>query len=328
MKIDAFSHVRPRAYAEAVERLVGSGAGLGGFGGGGGAAAPPGMSPLWDAELRLKHMDEAEVDKQVITHTVPPIEQAAVEPKIAAQLATASNNAVLDMANEHADRFIPIGTVAMNDMDAACREAERCLEQLGMKGILIYTNANGKFLHDPELTPFFEYMNGKDRPVWIHPYFNPSRPDPKVDLQGINIAQVFGWPFDTVIAMTCLIFGGVLDRFPNLRFITHHAGAAVPFFEQRMFTHPGNAPQLKKPMLDYYRSFYVDSAIQGSIGGMAASYAFYGADQILLGTDMPYASVNGDGNTKQCIASINALAVPPAEKEKMYSGNLLRLIGV
>ena len=77
---------------------------------------------------------------------------------------------------------------------------------------------------------------------------------------------------------------------------------------------------------DYYRSFYVDSAIQGSIGGIQASYAFYGADHILFGTDMPYASQNGDGNTK-CIASINALGVPAAEKDKMFGGNLLRLIG-
>ena len=150
---------------------------------------------------------------------------------------------------------------------------------------------------------------------------------PELDLPGLNVAQVFGWPFDTVIAMTCLIYGGVLDRFPNLTFITHHAGAGIPFFEQRMATHPGQAPQLKKPLLEYYRSFYVDSAIQGSIGGMQASYAFYGADRILFGTDMPYASANGDGNARQCIASIDALSTPPAEKARMFGGNLLRLIG-
>ena len=328
VKIDAFSHVRPRAYAEVVERLVGSAAGMARFGGRAGSAqARPGMAPLWDANLRIKHLDDAGVDKQVITHTVPPIEQAATDPGVAAQLAIASNNAVLDMASAHPDRFIPIGTVAMNDVEAACREAERCLTQLGMKSILIYTNANGRFLHDPALEPFFAYMNRQDKPIWIHPYFNPSRPDPELNIQGLNVAQVFGWPFDTVIAMTCLICGGVLDRFPNLRFITHHAGAGIPFFDQRMATHPGQAPQLTRPMLDYYRSFYVDSAIQGSIGGMQASYAFYGADHILFGTDMPYASANGDGNARQCVASIDALGVPPAEKSRMFGGNLRRLIG-
>jgi predicted TIM-barrel fold metal-dependent hydrolase len=328
VKIDAFSHVRPQRYADAVERLVEAEVGLGGLGGGAQPGAPQEwMKPLVDAGQRVRFLDEAEVDKQIITHTVPPIEQATHDSNIGAQLAIASNNAVRDMADEYSDRFLPIGTVAMNDMDAACKEAERCLKTLGMKGILIYTNANGKFLNDPALDPFFDYMNKQDKPIWIHPYFNPSRPDPKPDIQGINIAQVFGWPFDTVVAMTCLIYGGVLDRHPNLKFITHHAGAGIPFFEQRLATHGGSAPQLRRPMLDYYRSFYVDSAIQGSIGGMRASYAFYGASQILLGTDMPYASPNGDGNTKQCVASIQALDVPPAEKEAMFSGNLLRLIG-
>jgi hypothetical protein len=140
VKIDAFSHVRPRAYAEIVERLVGSSAGMARFVGGGAASARPALAPLWDASLRIRHLDDAEVDKQVITHTVPPIEQAAADPDVAAQLAIASNNAVLDMANAHPDRFIPIGTVAMNDVEAACKEAERCLTRLGMKGILIYTN--------------------------------------------------------------------------------------------------------------------------------------------------------------------------------------------
>jgi predicted TIM-barrel fold metal-dependent hydrolase len=73
------------------------------------------------------------------------------------------------------------------------------------------------------------------------------------------------------ICMTCLISGGVLDWFPNLTFITHHAGASIPFFEQRIRPHPGDTSHLKKPLLDYYWMFYVDTAIQGSIGGIMAS---------------------------------------------------------
>ncbi len=98
MKIDTFSHVRPRVYAEVVERLVGSSAGVARFMGHAAAPARPMLAPLWDESLRIKHLDDAGVDKQVITHTVPPIEQAAADPDVAAQLAIASNNAVLDMA--------------------------------------------------------------------------------------------------------------------------------------------------------------------------------------------------------------------------------------
>ena len=89
MKIDAFSHVRPRAYADVVERLVGGSVGMARFGARAGAATRPGMAPLWDASLRIKHLDDAEVDKQIITHTVPPIEQATPDAAVAAQLSIA-----------------------------------------------------------------------------------------------------------------------------------------------------------------------------------------------------------------------------------------------
>jgi predicted TIM-barrel fold metal-dependent hydrolase len=317
VKIDAFTHVRPEAYVERAQTLLGDSY----------QGAAYGRPELWHIDARVRHMDEDGIDKQVITHTVPPIEQTTTDPKLAAALAIASNNAILDMASRYPERIIPIGVVSMNNIEAALEEAERCLTQLGMQGILIYTNASGRLLHDPALLPFFEFMSGQKRPIWIHPYYNPNRPrlDYRIEF---NIEQVFGWPFDTVVAMTCLIFGGVLDRFPNLTFITHHAGASIPFFEQRMRTHPGNTSQLKRPLLDYYRMFYVDTALQGSIGGLMASCAFYGPDHILFGTDTPYASEDGKGNAKETIASVNALPIPPAQKEQILGGNLRQLLSL
>ena len=316
MKIDAFTHVRPRSYVKSAQDILGPSYN---------PSVYPGP-PIWDVDLRVRNMDEDEIDQQIITHTVPPIEQTSTDPALAARLATASNNAIQDMADRHPTRIIPIGVVALNNVEQAIQEADRCLTQHGMKGILMYSNAGGRLMHDPELLPFFEYMNGQSRPIWIHPYTNPRRNtiDYNIDF---NIDQVFGWPFDTVVCMTCLIFGGVLDRFPNLKFITHHAGATIPFFEQRIQSHPGGADKLRKPLLDYYRGFYVDTAIQGSVGGLAASYAFYGADHILFGTDTPYASPDGKGHARDTIASIQALPASAQEKDQILSGNVLRLIG-
>ncbi len=101
MKIDAFTHVRPQAYVERAQALLG-----GSYPGG-----AYGRPELGDIDARVRQMDEDGIDKQVITHTVPPIEQTTTDPMLAAELAIASNNAILDMANRYPDRIIPIGVV-------------------------------------------------------------------------------------------------------------------------------------------------------------------------------------------------------------------------
>src|SRR5919204_2365776 len=96
MKIDAFTHVRPEAYVERAQAIMGPSY----------ERSTYGHAALWDVDMRVRHLDEDEIDKQVITHTVPPIEQTATDPKLAAELAIASNNAILDMANRYPERII------------------------------------------------------------------------------------------------------------------------------------------------------------------------------------------------------------------------------
>jgi aminocarboxymuconate-semialdehyde decarboxylase len=239
---------------------------------------------------------------------------------VCAGLCVTINNAMYDLALRYPERFLPIGTVALNNVPASTREAERAVRDLGMHGVLIYTNSGGRMLDEAGLLPFFETMASLDRPVWIHPTNNPIFDGLKYGLGG-----KYGWPFNTTIAMSYLIYGGVLDRFPALKIITHHAGAMVPFFENRGGGEAfgGGEVTLQKPLNDYYRSFYVDTAIQGSHGAMACSYNFYGNDQMLFGTDYPYAK-NLVGQT---IDSVNAMAVPPAIKDQVFSGNITRLLG-
>jgi predicted TIM-barrel fold metal-dependent hydrolase len=313
MRIDAFTHVRPERYTERAKELLG-----------GKYREFGGRPELWDLDARIRHMDEDGVDMQVITHTVPPVEQTIDDPTIVTQLATASNDAIYEMTARHPDRLIPIGVVPMCDAGAAIKEGERCLDRLGMKGLLVYTNANGRLLHDPALLPFFEFASARRAPLWMHPYFNPTRNAPEYGF-GFGVEQVFGWPFDTTVAMTCLVYGGVLDRFPDLVFVTHHAGAMVPFFDRRIATHSG-VGNLAKPVLDYFRMFYVDTAVQGSGGAMHASLAFYGPDHMLFGTDTPYASEDGRGNAKETMASVETLTISPDQKEQVFSGNLRRLL--
>jgi len=319
MKIDAFTHVWPERYIAKRRELEGPSM----------RDISERLPQLRDAGERVRNMDEAGIDRQVITLAVPPLEQAYDDPKVASEVATIANDAIAEMADGYPDRLIPVGCVALSDVDRALREAERCLKQRGMAGVQICTNVAGRPLHDPELLPFFEMMAAARRPIWMHPYFNPAHTSPDYGLP-LNIEQVFGWPFDSTVAMTSLIFGGVLDRFPNLTLITHHAGALIPFFEQRIVTHlaPQVQAKLKRPLMDYYRMFYVDTAVQGSRGALLASCSFYGSGQMVLGTDTPYPLTTGDGKgyTSETVAAVQALPMPPAEKDRILGGTMERLL--
>jgi predicted TIM-barrel fold metal-dependent hydrolase len=321
VRIDAFTHVWPERYIEKRREIEGAGF----------RDTSQRLPELRDLDARVRNMDEAGIDKQAITLAVPPVEQAVSDPVLMAELASVANESIADMAAHYPGRIIPVGVVPLTNADAAVREAERCIKQLGMAGIQICTNIAGRPLHDPELLPFFEYMANANRPIWMHPYFNPAHASPAYGLP-LSIEQVFGWPFDSTVAMTSLIFGGVLDRFPTLSLITHHAGALIPFFEQRIVTHlsPEAQAGLKRPLLDYYRAFYVDTAVQGSKGALLASCSFYGADQMLFGTDTPYPLVTGEGKgfARETMASIDALPIAAAEKDAILGGNLQRLLGL
>ena len=321
MTIDAFTHVWPTRYLERRRDIEGSRF----------RDISARLPELADIDARLRNMDEAGIDQQVVTLAVPPIEQSIDDPEMAAGLASLANEALSDLADRYPERIIPTGVVALTNIEAALKEAERCVTTLGLRGIAIYTNVQGTPLHDPALLPFFELMERLDRPIWLHPYYNPGHLDHEYGLP-FSIEQVFGWPFDSLVAMTCLIFGGVLDRFPNLKIIIHHAGAAIPFFEQRIVTHldPEAAAQLKRPLLDYYRMFYVDTAVQGSRGALLAATSFYSPDHILLGTDTPFPLVTGGGKgyAAETLAAIAALPLSAADKDKLLGGNARRLLGM
>ncbi|MBV1961917.1 MAG: amidohydrolase [Immundisolibacteraceae bacterium] len=331
MKIDIFTHLLPQSFLEDFMSAVGPDFYL--------RDLPKQIPELVDIPTRIALMDELGIDKQVITLPTPPIEEVITDPVAAHRLAQKANDAMAEVGAASNGRFLPVGTIAMNNMEQAAAEAERCVKELGLKGVLIYTNAAGSAIDADKFLPFYEAMEAMDAPIWLHPARTPMRADYlDEDVSQYAIWQIFGWPYETSMAMTRLIFKGVMDRVPEIKFITHHAGAMIPAFDKRielvypLFDHMGNLgdtyKNLKKPILDYYRMFYNDTALMGSIGGMAAAYAFFGAEKLLFGTDTPFDTVGGRIFNEEAIASIESLAIPPAEREKIYSGNAIKMLGL
>jgi aminocarboxymuconate-semialdehyde decarboxylase len=147
--------------------------------------------------------------------------------------------------------------------------------------------------------------------------------------------SIFGWPYDTAAAMVRLVFARVFEKFPNIKFITHHLGGVVPYFAERVVVHYNNGlqrlgathfPGLTKHPVEYLRMFYADTALNGNPSAMRCGLEFFGEDHVLFGTDLPYDVEQGDVSVRQTIDAIEKMGVSEAVKQKIYEGNARRLL--
>jgi aminocarboxymuconate-semialdehyde decarboxylase len=328
MKIDISTHVLPTRYKKALykysdkfvtERKV-----------------QDKRPALTDHELRLRIIDKYEDNVQVLSVTMPPLEEI-VGPKEAAEMARISNDEMAELILKYPQKYIAaIANLPMNDMDDALKEAERAIKELGFKGVQIYTAVQGKPLSSEEFVPLYEMMTGFDLPIWIHPLRRSSVPDyPTEDVSYNQIFSIFGWPYDTTAAMTRLVFSGIFEKFPTIKFITHHCGALVPYFADRIVVHYNNGlqrlgsdhfPGLTRHPIEYFRMFYNDTALNGSTSALMCAYDFFGEYHLLFGSDMPYDCENGAVTIRQTIEAIDGMDIPESSKKKIYEDNARNLL--
>lgn len=313
MKIDIFTHVNPRKYHEVLSKACPN---LN-------LPSQPAQTPLSDPDLRYESMADLEDVVQILTLGQPPIERVAA-PKTAADLARIANNEMAEFVSRYPDRFIAaVAALPMNNMDAVLKEVDRAINELNFKGVQIYTSIIEKPLDSPEFLPLYEKMSHYDLPIWIHPTKDLSESDyPGEEGSLYSLAAIIGWPNATSMAMTRLAGSGILEKYPNLKFITHHAGGTVPYLYKRIECSPFPYGDLSRPITDSLRLFYNDTAVQGNIPNLMCAYAFCGANHLLFGTDYM-----GDSNmAKETIRAIEEMIIPEADKEKIFTENAKRLL--
>ena len=151
------------------------------------------------------------------------------------------------------------------------------------------------------------------------------------------IFHIFGWPYETAAAMTRLVFSGVLEKYPNLKFITHHCGGMVPYLEQRIIGAYDHADILReakykkglsKAPIEYFKKFYYDTAIYGNVTGLMCGYAFCGADHMLFATDFPFDSELGDRYIRQTIEAIQQMDINDDDRKKIFEDNVRTLLNL
>ncbi|MBI3934626.1 MAG: amidohydrolase [Acidobacteria bacterium] len=332
MKIDVFPHIFPKPF---YERMMQSTAGAGFM-----QKRVRGVPVLVDLDLRFRFMDQFPGYVQVLTLASPPLE-AIGDPKTSPELARIANDGMAELVVKHPDRFPAfVASLPMNNMDACLQEADRAITKLRARGVQIFSNVNGHPLDEPQFRPLFEKMAGYDLPLWLHPTRQSGFTDYPVEKKSrYEMWWIFGWPYETSVAMGRLVFSGIFDAFPDLKIITHHLGAMIPYFEGRigpgldqlgartleedkeLVTH-----HLKRRPLDFFRMFYGDSAIFGATASLECGLAFFGLDRVLFGTDMPFDPEKGTMFIRETIRAVESITIAPADREKIYEGNARRLL--
>ncbi len=313
--IDGFSHFLPKSFAEELYK-----------------AHPTdelrelaSFEYFGHVENRVRILDKHKIDKQILTLARPSI-WLDLPDDIVLKMTRAANDALAADARRFPDRFIPVGSLPVPS-EEFMPEFDRCLEDLGMAGIQIFANVDGKNLDDPEFRVFFEKANSSGIPVWIHPQLWKEWSTEFV------LDKIFGWIFDTSLAMSRLVFSGIMEEFPNLKIITHHMGAMIPHFSERIkgFHNAGIFPRanfvpLSKDPLEYFKRFYADTVLNGSVHAFECGYKFFGPDQVIFATDYPFGPEKGELWMEGALNQVREVSLPQAEKDKILGENLMSLI--
>ncbi len=273
-------------------------------------------------DQRLADLDAMGIDLQLVM-CPPPQCYYTVPLDIAVKAARIINDGVAAYVAATPDRFVALGTVPLPDGNEAARELERCMTQLGFKGVQILTNVAGQELSDPAFAPFWKKAEELGAVVLIHPNgFTEAR-----RFARFYFNNVIGNPLETTIALHCLIFDGVLERHPDLKIIAVHGGGFLGAYPGRIdhaWGARGDAKgELPKPPSTYLKKIYVDTVVF-TPEQLTALVATFGIDHVLMGTDYPYDMAEYE--PLQHLAATASL--DEAARAAIAGGNARRLLGV
>jgi aminocarboxymuconate-semialdehyde decarboxylase len=275
----------------------------------------------WDLERRLQDMAASKVDVQVLS-VCPQTFVYAQPPAVAATFARVQNEQLAKLAKARPDRFLGIATLPMQAPKLAADELRHAVRVLGLRGAQIGSNIAGKNLDDPELEPVWATAAELDAFILVHP-INVAGMD---RLGSYYLNNLIGNPLDTTIAAACLVFSGVLERYPTLKFCLAHGGGFVPYQAGR-FVHGWQVrtePKkfLPKPPTDSLDRFYFDTIVH-SKDVLEFLVGNAGADRVLLGSDYPFDMGMPDG-----VLQVRGLSIPAAEQAAILGGRAQALLGV
>lgn len=271
-----------------------------------------------DIPRRLADMDRNGIRVQAVSPS-PTQYYYWADAALAAELVDAVNAAIAALCRERPDRFVGLGAVALQHPDLACEQLRHAVAVLGMRGVEISTSIGGTELDDPRHEQFWREAERLQAVIFIHPLGTSlgSR------VSDFYLSNIIGQPLETTIALSRLIFGGVMDRFPGLKLCAAHGGGYLPSYAGRTDWGARVRPECRTPRLpsEYLRSMYFDSLVYEP-SALSHLVRQVGADRVVVGTDYPF-----DMGHPQPLALLAGAALLDSEqREAIAHGNARRLL--
>ena len=336
-KIDAFCHIMPGAYFDRFFELEASthAANL--------RKRVSNIPALVDMDVRFRQMDEFGDYRQIINIAAPPVEDLG-SPAVSREMSRIGNDAMAALVRDHPDRFAGFtACVPMDDPDASVAELDYAVNDLGALGAQIYTHVHGRAMDAAEFDPFYARVAELGKLLQVHPCRSSAWADyPSEERSKFEIWWTFGWEYDLSAFMARIVFGGVLERYPDLKMLIHHGGSMVPHFSGRVG--PGwdqlgartpesqkddvaGFPLTKRPV-DYFKMMYADTAMFGAAHALRCSIDFYGVDHVLFASDSPYDPERGPGYIRSTIKNLHEIGLSKEQQAQIFSVNVVNLLGL
>ncbi|MFC2071462.1 amidohydrolase family protein [Chloroflexota bacterium] len=291
-----------------------------------------------DVGQRLAMLDRNNIDFQVVTPGGGGGLSGVANAAERLAMARVINDGGARLMEESKGQLIAGGTVPLIGFEqGGGKEMTRAIKSLGLKAITVPSHFKGKPLDVPEFEPFWAQATEMGVPVYIHPG-SPEKHRDRTYEGEYDLSHNFGWLFETVLALSRLVFSGIMERYPTLKVVSHHLGGGLPFFWGRTNesydpTTAWGAAQRKsihltKPLFDYFSLFYYDTAIGGSVPATRCAYEVFGADRLLFATDGPQGPGTGEVRLVTYPKVIKSLGLSELENRKIFADNARRILNL
>jgi len=274
-----------------------------------------------DLAYRQDVLDTHGVTMQVVTLTTPGTHVET--PATAATLASLVNDEFKEAIDTRGRHFTSLATLPLNDPKASLAEFRRATGQLGLRGAMLFSNVNGVALSDERFWPIYEAANDIGAVLYIHP----AHPVNVDMMQQYWLMPLVGFLFDTTLAAASLVFAGVPERYPKIRWALCHLGGAIPYLAERLdrgfHAFKDCRANIQREPSSYLKHFYYDT-VNFNQGALKLAIDFAGADHVLAGSDYPHQI----GSIPSMLEAIGTLPITEEEREQIRWKNAAGLLGL